>query len=148
VPRIVETLQQTEWWYGEDGFPYRLDEMELTHLWNVVNWLTRRGKQLRRQHYWAEFLEFNGIEEGCHEVSVRLAFHEWLRGQRELESDPTVWLDGTPLVRALRRELLTRATTDGDVVGVHYDQELEDESGTDGRAVGTDPRLRDRPALG
>lgn len=148
MPRIVETLRQTEWWYGEDGFPYRVDEMELTHLWNVVNWLTRRADQLRRQHYWAEFIAVNGIDEGCSEVSVRLAFREWLRLQNEIESKPTDWLDRTPLVRALRRELLTRVTTDGDVVGVHYDQELKDESGIDGRAVGTDPRLRDRPALG
>lgn len=148
MPKIVETLRQTEWWYGEDGFPYRVNEMELSHLWNVHNWLTRRADQLRRQHYWDEFLEYNDLDDGCYGLSARTAFHEWLRRQNELEPIASDWLRQTPLVRELKHQIALRNLVDGDVVGVRYDEELEDESGTDGRAVGTDPRLRDRPALG
>lgn len=149
MPKMVETLRQEEMWYGEDGFPYRLDEMELSHLWNVVNWLTRRAAKLRQQHYWDEFLEYNDLDDGHYGLEARVAFREWLRRQNEIESDPVVWLDQMPLVRALRRELLARATADGVVVDVRYERELGDVSdGIDERAVGTSQGLRDRPALG
>jgi hypothetical protein len=149
MPKMVETLRQEEMWYGEDGFPYRIDEMELSHLCNVLGWLTRRAAKLRQQHYWDEFLEYNDLDDGYYGLDARAAFYEWLRRQNELESDSTVWLRQMPLIQALRREIARRDAHTGDVVGVHYDQELEDDSdGTHGRAVGPDPRLRDRPALG
>jgi len=148
MPKIIETLRQNEWWYGQDGFPYRLAEMDASHIWNVINFLGRRVSQLRMQHYWDEFLELNDICDD--EVGPRTheAFHEWLRRQNEIEGIPLDWLNATPLVRELRHQLALRATTDGDVVGVRYDGELEDDRGTNGRAVGTDPRLRGGPALG
>lgn len=148
--KIVETLRQTEWWYGQDGFPYRLDEMELTHLWNVLNFLGRRASQLRLQHYWDEFLERNDVDDyDDYDVGLETAFHEWLRSQNEIDGIPQDWLNQTPFMQELRHQIALRNVANGDVVGVRYDEELEDGSGgANGRAVGADPRLRDRPALG
>lgn len=149
MPRIVETLRQTEWWYGADGFPYRLAEMELSHLWNVLNFLGRRASQLRLQHYWDEFLERNDVDDYDVGPEIKIAFHEWLRSQNEIDGIPQDWLNQTPFLRELRHQIALRNVADGDVVGVRYDEELEDGSGgTNGRAVGADPRLRGRPALG
>lgn len=149
MPKIIETLRQDEWWYGQDGFPYRVREMPTSHIENVVEWLRRRANQLRLQHYWDEFLEYNDLNDEDIGPHTQRAFNEWLRHQNAIEADSaTAWLDQTPLVRALCRVLRRRNTVNGDVVDVRYDQELEDDSGTDGRAVGTDPGLRDRPALG
>lgn len=130
MPRIVETLRQTEWWYGQDGFPYRLDEMELTHLWNVLNFLGRRASQLRLQHYWDEFLERNDVDDyDDYDVGLETAFHEWLRSQNEIDGIPQDWLNQTPFMRELRHQIALRNVANGDVVGVRYDEELEDGSG-------------------
>ena len=130
MPRIVETLRQTEWWYGQDGFPYRLDEMELTHLWNVLNFLGRRASQLRLQHYWDEFLERNDVDDyDDYNVGLETAFHEWLRSQNEIDGIPQDWLNQTPFMRELRHQIALRNVANGDVVGVRYDEELEDGSG-------------------
>lgn len=149
MPNIIETLQQDEWWYGRDGFPYRLREMPTSHIENVLEWLRRRASQLRLQHYWDEFLEHHDLDDEGIGPSTQGTFHEWLRHQNALEADDgRTWLEQTPFIRALQRVLRRRNTVNGDVVDVRYDEELEDVSGTDGRAVAADPRLRDRPALG
>jgi hypothetical protein len=149
VPKITETLQQNEWWYGADSCPYRITEMPTSHIRNVVEWLSRRADQLRRQHYWEEFLEYNDLDDLDVGPHSQAAFHEWLRHQNQLDGDSAAWLERTPLVRKLRWILRKRGTVDGVVVGVHYEMELEDDSdGTNGRAVAANPRLRDRPALG
>lgn len=149
MPNLIETLQQDEWWYGQDSFPYRIREMPTSHISNVLEFLRRRANQLRLQHYWTEFLEYNDLEDERIGPSTQGAFHEWLRHQNAIEAnDGSAWLEKTPLVRVLRRTLNRRSTVNGDVVDVRYDEELEDVSGTHGRAVAADPRLRDRPALG
>lgn len=149
MPKIIETLRQDEWWYGQDSFPYRLRAMETSHIGNVLDWLRRRAHMLRMQHYWDEFLELNDIcddEVGPH---TEEAFIRWLGANPALEQDGFRWLDQMPLVKALKYELVLRGTVDGDVVGVRYDAELEEDSdGANGRAVGADPRLRGRSALG
>jgi hypothetical protein len=148
MPNMIETLQQDEWWYGRDSFPYRLDEMDAAHLWNVYNFLARRATQLRTQHYWAEFLEHHDIADEEVGPYTRAAFREWLRRQNEIDGLPLDWLRATPLARELKHQIALRTLTEGVVVNVQYERELESVSGTDGRAVGADPGLRDRPALG
>lgn len=149
MPNIVETLGQTEWWYGADKYPYRITEMPTSHIVNVLEWLRRRADQLRRQHYWDEFLEYHDLDDSEVGPHTQGAFYEWLRHQNQLDGDATAWLDKTPLVRKLKRTLRKRGTVDGVVVDVRYDEELEDVSaGIDGRAVSADPRLRGRTALG
>lgn len=149
MPKIVETLRQDEMWYGQDSFPYRIREMELSHVANVLDWLGRRAHMLRLQHYWDEFLELNDICDD--EVGPRTeeAFTRWLGANPTLEQNAVQWLRSMPLVKALRYELVLRGSVDGDVVGVWYDAELEEDSdGANARAVGANPRLRGRTALG
>lgn len=149
MPKIVETLRQDEWWYGQDSFPYRLTEMEASHLVNVLDWLRRRAYQLRLQHYWSEFLEYSDLDESEVGPNTERAFVRWLGANPALEVDAVDWLAATPLVRALWRELARRDGLDGDVVAVRYDEELESDSdGIDGRAIESNQGLRDRPALG
>jgi hypothetical protein len=57
VPKITDTLRQDEWWYGRDSFPYRITEMETSHVVNVLDWLRRRAYARRLQLYWDDFLE-------------------------------------------------------------------------------------------
>lgn len=149
MPNIVETLGQTEWWYGADSYPYRLAEMPTSYLTNVLEWLRRRADQLRRQHYWDEFLEYHDLDDFEVGPHTAVAFHEWLRHQNQLDGDAAAWLERTPLVRQLKRTLRKRGTVDGVVVDVRYERELGDVSdGIDERAVGTSQGFRDRPALG
>lgn len=149
MPKIIETLRQEEMWYGQDSFPYRIATMDINHIVNVLDWLRRRANALRLQHYWDEFLELNDLDDS--EVGPRTeeAFVRWLGANPALETNAVDWLRRMPLVEALWRELRQRDGIDGDLVDVRYDAELEEDSdGANGRAVGTDPRLRGRTALG
>lgn len=149
MPKIIETLRQDEWWYGQDSFPYRVAEMETSHIRNVLEFLRRRASQLKLQHYWDEFLERYDLDDYEVGPDAEQAFIRWLGANPAIEADPRGWLEQTPLVKALRYTLVFRGSVDGDVVGVRYDTELEEDSdGANGRAVGADPRLRGRPALG
>jgi hypothetical protein len=149
MPKIIETLRQDVRWYGQDGFPYRVAEMELSHIVNVLNWLRRRAHTLRMQHHWDEFLEYSDLDDSDAGPNTERAFIKWLGANPALDVEPTLWLEQMPLVTALKYELILRGSVDGNVVTVHYDKELEDDSdGVDGRAVGADQGLRDRPALG
>lgn len=149
MPKIVDTLRQEWMWYGQDNFPYRIRKMDTEHIVNVLDWLRRRAYTLRMQHYWDEFLEYSDLDDADVGPNTEHAFVQWLAANPALEVDPVNWLAATPLVRALWRELRLRDGVDGDLVDVRYDEELEDDSGgTNGRAVGTDQGLCNRPALG
>lgn len=148
MPKIIETLEQGEWWYGQDSFPYRVVEMDTEHIGNVLRWLRRRANQLRMQHHWDEFLEHHDLPDEDAGPESELAFVKWLGASSELDVDPHAWLEQRPLVKALKYTLIMRDTLDADVVDVHTEEEIEDDSGTHARAVGADPGLRDRPALG
>lgn len=149
MPKIIETLRQDEWWYGQDSFPYRITEMETSHIVNVLDLLRRRVSTLRLQHYWDEFLEYSDLDDGDVGPESEAQFIQWLGRNPALESNPVDWLRATPLVEALWDELRRRDSVDGDVVSVWIEEELEDDSdGANGRTVGADPRLRGRAALG
>jgi hypothetical protein len=148
MPKIIETLRQDVWWYGQDSFPYRVIEMETQHLVNVLEWLRRRANALRLQHYWDEFLEYNDLDDYDVGSETESAFIRWLGTQPVLDVNPVDWLERTPFVQALKHTLALRGTVDGVVVDVRVEKEIEDDAGTHTRAVGTDPRLRGRAALG
>lgn len=149
MPKIVETLRQDEWWYGQDSFPYRVVEMETSHIGNVLEWLRRRANQLRLQHYWDEFLEYNDLDDLDVGPNTEHDFIKWLGANPALETDARRWVEQTPLVKALKYTLLLRGSVDGDVVGVRTEREIESDSDrANGGAVGTNSRLRGRPALG
>lgn len=149
MPKIIETLRQDEWWYGQDSFPYRISTMDVDHIVNVLDWLRRRANALRLQHYWDEFLELNDVDDGDVGPLTEKAFVRWLGANPALENNAVDWLRQMPLVEALWHELRRRDGVDGDVVAVHYEKELEDDSdGVDSGADGTNPGLRGRPALG
>lgn len=149
MPDIITTLEQSERWYGQKGIPYRLSNMDESHIHNVLRMLRARASALQLQRDWSHYLDANGLCEEDVDRDMEFAFIRWLGAQPALDESPAEWLERRPLIQALKRELRARGTLDGDVVGVRYDLELEENSdGTDGRAVGADPRLRDRPALG
>lgn len=148
MPKIIETLRQDEWWYGQDSFPHRITEMDTSHIINVLDWLRRRASALRLQHYWDEFLEYSDLDDSDVGPESEAQFIRWLGKNPALESNPVDWLRATPLVETLWSELRRRDGIDGDVVSVRYNEEIEEDSdGANGRAVGADPRLRGRAAL-
>jgi hypothetical protein len=100
MPSIVETLEQEEMWYGQDGFPYRVTDMETSHVVNVLAFLRRRAPQLQRHRAWWDALNQRATE--------------W----QSLEDNPAAWLERRPLVKALKYELLLRGTVDAEVVDV------------------------------
>lgn len=148
MPKIIETLGQDEWWYGRDSYPYRVAEMETSHVGNVLEWLRRRASQLRLQHYWDDFLEYSDLDDLDVGPETEREFVRWLGVNPTLDVDARWWLEQLPLVKALKYTLLLRGTIDGDVVSVRTEEEIEDDSAANRRAVGADPRLRGRAALG
>src|SRR4051812_16844680 len=108
MPSIVETLEQEEMWYGQDGLPYRVAEMETSHVVNVLAFLRRRRGDLLRHEVWYELSHAPLVEQ-------RGILERW---RTELSDDPAAWLERRPLVKALKYELLLRGTVDAEVVDV------------------------------
>jgi hypothetical protein len=109
MPNLHDTLDQTEWWYGQDGYPYRLTEMEQSHRINVVNFLLRRARNIYERHQW---LEFRVMQNAPEEV-----FNEWMHQyERAVSSEPEEWLKRTPLMQALDKLIKDHDTVDGEVV--------------------------------
>lgn len=108
MPSIVETLEQEEMWYGQDGFPYRVAEMELSHVTNVLAFLRRRADDLLARRRWYESVmerRYGKCDDGCwHPTGI--------------EDSAAAWLERRPLVKALKYELVLRDTVDGEVVDV------------------------------
>lgn len=92
MPSIIDTLEQTEMWYGQDGLPYKLTEMEQSHRVNVVNFLRRRAGQLQ-YHSWR--LELHYMRNAPDDVA-----DAW---GRELPNSSEEWLENRPLMQELTR---------------------------------------------
>lgn len=110
MPSILETLEQEEMWYGQDGFPYRVAEMELSHVVNVLAFLRRRAIQLAAQRDWHDLRDAAFTYENGRPIDVHI--------ENSVGDDPAAWLERRPLVKALKYELLLRDTVDGEVVDV------------------------------
>jgi hypothetical protein len=101
MPNMIETLEQEEIWYGQDGFPYRVDEMETSHIANVIGFLTRRAHNLYERRLWQERRLMENVPEEI--------FNEWLREQQNIiSSNPDEWLKQRPLIQKLERVLRQR----------------------------------------
>lgn len=106
MPRIIETLEQEEMWYGQDGLPYRIKEMELSHVVNVLAFLRRRADDLVRHEAWYQ-VNHAPLDE------QRAILERW---RHVIQDDTAAWLERRPLIKALKYELLLRDTVDGEVV--------------------------------
>lgn len=98
---IVELLEQTQIWRGQDGRVYYLGELDDEHLGAIIAMLNRRATKLLEHRRWWE--EFHG--------------HPALTDVNALEGvDATAWLHDRPLYGALLAEQRRRGAIDGDVV--------------------------------
>jgi hypothetical protein len=109
MPDLLKTLDQEEWWYGQDGYPYKIAGMEQSHRVNVQAFLRRRAKNIYDRH---QRREFRIMESAPDDV-----FNEWMtETERGINSDPVEWLDNTPFMRALGKAIKNANTIDGEVV--------------------------------
>lgn len=98
MPDIFKTLEQETMWYGQDGYPYRIEDMEQSHRINVVNFLRRRAVHMYERKLWREFRQMEGAPEDV--------FDQWMtQNERSLPQGPEDWLNSTPLIRALERAI-------------------------------------------
>jgi hypothetical protein len=102
MPDIFSTLEQEEMWYGQDGYPYRIAEMETSHVYNVVNFLVRRAKALKERYEWrmAQFAATLGGEMAQDDADRAM--------RRLIDQAAEDWLENMPLMERLRRELKLR----------------------------------------
>jgi hypothetical protein len=105
---MIQVLEQTEMWYGEDGFPYKITEMETRHLENVIRFLARQSKNLfARKLYTATggVRDIVGVElqlDGDNPAMMQQMADEWLKSR--------------PLLRAMAAELLKRKLPEATVI--------------------------------
>lgn len=109
MPSIIDTLEQDEWWYAQDGMPVRVADMEHAYVMNLLAFLRRGAVRLYRHALWRELQQID--REDIHSIRVR----EW---GRQLPEDPAAWLERRPLVRVLEHRLRLFGSVDGDVVTV------------------------------
>lgn len=115
---IFETLEQTEMWYGQDDYPYKLDEMEQSHRYNVKNFLERRAEALHTRRLWREFKVMEGAPEDV--------FDAWMaENESKVMASPSAWLSNTPFMKALEQAIKNDGTIDGEVVDSHLVGEKE-----------------------
>lgn len=111
MPSIVQTLEQGEMWYGQDGRPYRIEEMEQSHRVNTLAFLRRRAKALQEHRTWAEQQVMNRAPDEVHS--------EWLRG---LDEPAEQWLERRPFIVALKAAIARHDAVDGQVVGTEIER--------------------------
>lgn len=95
---MFETLEQEEMWYGEDGYPYRVAEMEQSHRHNVLRFLRRRAKNLYMRKEWREFRDLLDAPDDVVNSFIQ-------ESARSIRCDPLEWLNSRPLVRSLERHI-------------------------------------------
>jgi hypothetical protein len=113
MPHLLETLEQVEMWYGEDSFPYRIEEMETSHIRNVIGFLMRRAENIYKRHRYLE-----------ERAAIALGIPEgWNEGPIRIDSDPTEWLRNRPLIQKLERVLKLRESIEPDMLQVEAGSE-------------------------
>jgi hypothetical protein len=112
VPSIIRTLEQEEMWYGEDGYPYVVEEMDQDHRVNVLRMLKRRAYQLLKQKLFDEIYNRRPDDLLPSQIEAQI------RDKTALLSDPEAWLSERPFVIALERAIRNHGTIDGEVVEV------------------------------
>lgn len=100
MPNIIDTLDQDEYWYGQDSYPHRVESMETSHIRNVIAFLIRRADMLQRQKEWREILDLSDAPDDV--------MHQWeAENRRALPEPAMVWLQRQPLIQRFL-ELLKR----------------------------------------
>lgn len=94
---FLSILDQGETWIDASGFMWKITGMEPRHCRNVINMLHRRADELA---FAAGLGMLSGIQ-----PSGDVAQDCFDRELEELQSDPSRWLDGTELIKALRRRM-------------------------------------------
>jgi hypothetical protein len=96
MPHIIDTLEQTEYWYGQDGRPYVVAEMEQSHRVNVLAFLERRARSLMEHARWRE--QSMILRHAPDDV-----FDAYIdQCASSIEGNPEDWLDSKPFVQNLR----------------------------------------------
>jgi hypothetical protein len=99
---IVEVLEQTAIWRGQDGHTYYVGELDDEYLGNIIAYLNRHAERLLEHRRWYD-----------EHVAPPIAVTRTL----ELEdADALAWLHDRPLYRTLLAEQRRRGAVDGDVV--------------------------------
>lgn len=107
MPSLLETLQQDVMWYGQDGYPYRIDAMEQAHRVNVLAFLRRRATNLHTRWVWRE--------ERVMLDAPDQVFNAWYAERcRMIEDHSLEWLNRRPLVRALERAVRLHDSIDAE----------------------------------
>lgn len=100
--RLVELLEQTTIWRGQDGRVFYVGELSDSHLGNILAYLNRHADELLQQR--RDLDEFTEPPRSLERV------------QRLESVDPLAWLHDRPLYRRLLTEQRRRASIDGEVV--------------------------------
>lgn len=99
---LVELLEQTVIWRGQDGRVFYVGELGDEHLGNIIAYLNRHADELLQRR--RDLDEFTEPSRSLEHV-------------QQLESaDPLAWLHDRPLYRRLLAEQRRRASVDGEVV--------------------------------
>jgi hypothetical protein len=107
MPSLFDTLEQDEMWYGQDGYPYVVDEMETSHIRNLIGFLQRRADNIYKRHQWHEARLMESAPDDV--------FDGWMAEQRRaIPSDPLEWLNRRPLMQKLERVLRLRESIEPD----------------------------------
>jgi hypothetical protein len=101
---ILEVLEQEEMWYGQDGRPYRIEDMSQAHRLNVLAFLRRRAQELYAHKHWSEAEEIGRTSDG------------WFVGALPITENPTNWLNRQPLMASLEAAVRNHNTIDGEVI--------------------------------
>lgn len=106
---IVELLDQTERWRGQDGRWYRVATLDDGHLDNLIGYLERNARRLLNHRRWWEAYHGDRYDDPA---------------AIPLEGvDAAAWLRDRPLYRALVAEWNRRGALDGEVLEVVADVE-------------------------
>jgi hypothetical protein len=96
MPHIIDTLEQTEYWYGQDGRPYLVEHMEQSHRVNVLNFLERRARNLMEHARWRE-------QNAAARSLSREDYEAYIdQCMATIDGNPVDWLDSKPFVQNLR----------------------------------------------
>lgn len=91
------TLESVEWWYDVHGTPRRIDDMASNHLAACIGMLEARARE-----FWQAEVLLRSLEQlQGWEITT-------MPNPRQI-SDPLAWLRATPLLIAMRVELVARA---------------------------------------
>lgn len=107
----LRVFDQGAWWVDIEQHPHRLTGMSEEYLSNVIDHLT-----LYNREYYLASIRRQAIEDAVHMALGRASGNVLAReagGPSGTEIEAEVWLEATPLMRALRAQLRIRGRKAG-----------------------------------